>query len=190
VRTTAEELRSVLLPVPLAEAELAAKPASAVLVLLRPSGPGLEVLLGRRARRAGDPWSGQISFPGGHRHADDPSLLETALRETREEMNLDLEGRATVLGHLAPRSPGNVPEMLVVPFVALADAPLDPRPGPEMEEAFWAPLAELPPSVGPTAVSTRFGELRVSAFLWRDRVIWGLTYRILEELLRLVGLGP
>jgi 8-oxo-dGTP pyrophosphatase MutT (NUDIX family) len=187
VRTTAEELRSVLLPVPLAEAELEAKPASAVLVLLRPAGGGLEVLLGRRVRRAGDPWSGQISFPGGHRHADDPSLLETALRETHEEMNLELDGRATVLGHLAPRSPGNVPAMLVVPFVALADAPLDPRPGPEMEEAFWAPLAELPPSAGPTVVDTRFGELRVSAFLWRDRVIWGLTYRILEELLRLVG---
>ncbi len=188
MRTSAEDLRRVLLPVSLAEAELEAKPASAVLVLLRPMGDGLEVLLGRRVRRSGDPWSGQISLPGGHRHAEDPSLLETALRETREEMELDLEGRADVLGHLPPRSPGNVPEMLVVPFVARATADLDPRPGPEMEEAFWAPLAELPPSRGISVVATRIGELRVSAFLWRDRVIWGLTFRILEELLRLVGL--
>ncbi len=189
MRTSAEELRKVLLPVGLAQAELAARPASAVLVLLRPGHDGLEVLLGKRVRRTEDPWSGQISLPGGHRHAKDPSLLETALRETAEEMNLDLRGRAEILGHLAPRSPGNVPTMLVVPFVALTTERVEARPGPEMEAAFWAPLPELPPSWGPTTVPTRVGELRVPAFLWRDKVIWGLTYRILEELLVLVGLS-
>ncbi len=189
MRTTADALRKVLLPPSLAQAELEAKPAAAVLVLLRPAGDGLEVLLGKRARRTEDPWSGQISFPGGHRHADDPSLLETALRETREEMNLDVRGKAEVLGHLAPRSPGNVPTMLVVPFVALAGAPVDARPGPEMEAAFWAPLADLPPAWGRSTVHTRVGELTVPAFLWKGRVVWGLTYRILEELLVLVGLS-
>lgn len=175
------------MPADLAEAELASKPSSAVLVLLRPAGDGLETLLGLRVRRSGDPWSGQISFPGGRRHPEDRSLLETALRETREEVNLDLGGRARVLGHLAPRSPGNVPEMLVVPFVAYAEGALEPRPGPEMTETFWAPLADLPPSRSQTVVSTRIGELKVPAFLWKNRVVWGLTYRILEELLVLVG---
>ncbi len=189
MRTSATELRKVLLPPTLAESELEAKPASAVLVLLRPAGAGLEVLLGKRVRRTEDPWSGQISLPGGHRHEEDPSLLETALRETREEMSLDIRGRAEILGHLAPRSPGNVPAMLVVPFVALAPGRLDARPGPEMEAAFWVPLADLPPAWGKTTVHTRVGELHVPAYLWRDRVIWGLTYRILEELLVLVGLS-
>lgn len=187
MRTSREDLRKVLLPAELAEAELESKPSSAVLVLLRPAGDGLEVLLGERTRRSEDPWSGQISFPGGHRHREDPSLLETALRETREEVNLDLRGQAEVLGHLAPRSPGNVPEMLVVPFVAFASARLEPRPGPEMTEAFWAPLLGLPPTRGKTVVPTRVGELTVPAFLWQGRVIWGFTYRILEELLHLVG---
>jgi 8-oxo-dGTP pyrophosphatase MutT (NUDIX family) len=190
VRTTPEELRKGLRPPDLAEAELASKPSSAVMVLLRPAGDGLEILLGRRARRSGDPWSGQLSFPGGHHHREDGSLLETALRETREEVNLDLRGHARILGHLAPRSPGNVPDMLVVPFVAFAEGLLEPRPGPEMTETFWAPLADLPPSRSQTVVSTRIGELTVPAFLWKDRVIWGLTYRILEELLVLIGLGP
>ncbi len=183
MRAAPDELRKALLPVGLAEAELAARSASAVLVLLRPAGDGLEVLLGHRARRAGDPWSGQVSFPGGHRHIDDASLVETALRETKEEVNLDLGGRAEVLGHLPPRSPRNVPEMLVVPFVAYTTAPLDPRPGPEMVETFWVPLAALPPSRATTDVETRFGPLRVPAFLWKGLVIWGLTFRILEELL-------
>ena len=187
MRTAPEDLRRVLLPVPLAEAELESKPSSAVLVLLRPAGDGLEVLLGRRVRRSGDPWSGQISFPGGHRHREDASLLDTALRETREEVNLDLRGPAEVLGHLAPRSPGNVPEMLVVPFVAYASARLEPRPGPEMSETFWVPLGSLPGTRGRSVVPTRVGELTVPAFLWEGRVVWGLTYRILEELLRLVN---
>ncbi len=187
MRVSADDLRKVLLPSELAEAELASKPSAAVLVLLRPAGDGLEVLLGRRVRRSEDPWSGQISLPGGHRHAEDPSLLETALRETREEVNLDLRGRAEVLGHLAPRSPGNVPEMLVVPFVAYAAAAVAPHPGPEMAETFWAPLAQLPRTRERTVVHTRVGELTVPAFRWQGRVIWGLTYRILEELLLLVG---
>ncbi len=187
MRTTADALRKVLLPPELAEAELASKPSSAVLVLLRPAASGLEVLLGERVRRSEDPWSGQIALPGGHRHGEDSSLLETALRETREEVNLDLAGRAEILGHLAPRAPGNVPGMLVVPFVAYASAALEPRPGPEMAQTFWAPLAELPPTRQRTVVHLRIGELAVPAFLWQGRVIWGFTFRILEELLHLVG---
>ncbi len=188
VRTSAEDLRKVLLPVTLAQAELEAKPASAVLVLLRPAGGGLEVLLGKRVHRTEDPWSGQISLPGGHRHDEDPSLLDTAIRETREEVNLDVRGNAEILGHLPPRRPRNVPTMLVVPFVALATSPMEPRPGPEMEATFWASLEALHASIGRTTVETRFGELRVPAFLWQGLVIWGLTYRILEELLLLVGI--
>lgn len=189
MRTTAEELRKELLTADLGEAEVGSKSASAVLILLRPAGNGLEVLLGQRAQWRGDPWSGQISFPGGHHHREDGSLLETALRETREEANLDLRGLADVLGHLAPRSPRVFPGLFIVPFVALASGPLDPRPGPEMVEMFWVPLAELPPSEARTVVATRIGDLKVPAFLWRGRVIWGLTFRILEELLELVGIG-
>lgn len=187
MRTSAAELRKVLLPPMLAEAELASKPASAVMVLLRPGADGPEALLGQRVRRSGDPWSGQISFPGGHHHVEDGPLVETALRETREEANLDLRARAEILGHLAPRSPANAPAMLVVPFVAWAAGPVEPRPGPEMEAVFWAPLAALPSTRGEATVATRVGELRVPAFLWEGRVIWGLTFRILEELLRLMA---
>ena len=186
VRTAAEAIRAVLRPVALSESEGRERPVAAVLVLLRAQEGGLEVLLGRRAQRPGDPWSGQISLPGGRHHPSDGSLLGTALRETREETNLVLEGRAEILGRLRPRAPANVPGMSVVPFVALGTAALDPEPGPEMEETFWAPLTDLPPSSGRTVVTTLLGELDVPAFLWRDRVIWGFTYRVLDELLGLL----
>ncbi len=184
-----EQIRKVLLPLELAESELRAKPAAAVLLLLRPHGGRLQALLAKRVRRPEDPWSGQISLPGGRQHEGDGSLLATASRETKEEVNVDLAGHVGVLGHMAPRSPGNVPELLVVPFVGFATAELDPRPGPEMEEVFWVPLDELPPSWARTIVATRIGELHVPAFLWRDRVIWGFTFRVLEELLALLGLS-
>lgn len=188
-RDSADALRRVLLPLELAEAELKAKPAAAVMVLLRRGPKGLEILLATRVKREGDPWSGQIGLPGGLYRKEDGTILGTAFRETKEEVGLDLDGRAEVLGHMPPRAPGNKPEMLVVPYVALASSPLEPRPGPEVAETFWVVLADLPPTRDFVVVPTILGDLRVRAFLHEGRVIWGFTYRLLEELLVLVGLS-
>src|SRR5207245_1320398 len=138
-----ERLRKFLLPLELAEAELKAKPAAAVMASLRDGPRGLEVLLGERTKREGDPWSGQIGLPGGRHRDEDPTMLATALRETKEEVGIDLEGRAEILGHMPPRAPGNKPEVLVVPYVALATEPIEATPGPEMASVFWVPLEAL-----------------------------------------------
>src|SRR5438309_8055794 len=127
-----ERLRKFLLPLELAEAELKAKPAAAVMIIVRDGPRGLEVLLGERTKREGDPWSGQIGLPGGRHRAEDPTMLATAVRETNEEVGIDLEGRAEILGHMPPRAPGNKPEVLVVPYVALATEPIEATPGPEI----------------------------------------------------------
>ena len=184
-----DALRRLLLPVELAEAELRAKPAAAVLVLFREGPRGLEVLLAERARREGDPWSGHIGLPGGMRHPEDASVLATALRETEEEVGLRLDGRAEVLGHLPPRAPANRPEVLVAPYVALAAREVEPRPSAEIVGTFWCPLEDLPPTRTTAVVPTILGELTVPAFLHEGRVIWGFTYRLLEELLVLLGLN-
>lgn len=184
-----ERLRKFLLPIELAEAELKAKPAAAVMIILREEPSGLEVLLGERRKREGDPWSGQIGLPGGRHHAEDGTLLGTALRETREEVGIDLAGRAEILGHMPPRAPGNKPELLVVPYVALAKDPIDPRPSPEMTSVFWCRLAELSSTQAKSVVSTILGELSVPSYTCEGRLIWGFTYRILEELLVYVGLS-
>lgn len=183
----ADSLRRILLPAELAEAELKAKPAAAVMVVLREGPRGLEILLGERVRREGDPWSGQIGLPGGRHRVEDGSILDTGLRETREEVGIDLHGRADILGHMAPRAPGNKPEMLVVPYVALARGPFEPNIGPELTSTFWCPLEDLPPTRTTAVVSTILGELAVPAFVYEGKLIWGFTYRILEELLVLLG---
>ena len=184
-----DRLRRILFPVELAEAELRAKPAAAVALLLRAGERGFEVLLVERARREGDPWSGHVGLPGGMHRAEDGSVLGTAIRETREEIGIDLSRHADVLGHMAPRAPANRPDVLVVPFVALARGRVESSIGAEVTSTFWAPLADLPETLTTTDVRTSVGPLRVPAFVHEGRVIWGFTYQVLEELVALLERG-
>jgi 8-oxo-dGTP pyrophosphatase MutT (NUDIX family) len=153
-----------------------------------PDGP--RVLLMKRVERAGDPWSGHISLPGGGYQSSDASLLETAIRETHEELGIDLAG-ARLLGSLEPLHPRmSGPRGLeVTPFVFATEAALEPVCGPEALSAFWLPL--------PLAASGSLDEPYTypstqAAFpSWRydGHVIWGLTWRILGDLLA-VGREP
>jgi 8-oxo-dGTP pyrophosphatase MutT (NUDIX family) len=75
---------------------------AAVAAVLRapPDGGDAEILLMRRAERHGDPWSGHMAFPGGRREEGDATLLDTAIREAREEVGLDLRAHGTLLARL------------------------------------------------------------------------------------------
>lgn len=96
-------------------------------------GPDDELLFIHRAIRAGDVWSGHMAFPGGREDPDDPSLLHTAIRETSEELGLDLSG-AECLGALTPlASPRGTPVQLhVVPWVFRVPAWTELRPNEEV----------------------------------------------------------
>jgi 8-oxo-dGTP pyrophosphatase MutT (NUDIX family) len=148
-----------------------------------------EVLLMRRAEREGDRWSGQIGLPGGHADAGDRDLLATALREAREEVGLDLERDARLLGRLAPvqaKARGALLSMWITPFVFHAAGELAPVPGPEAVEVFWFPLARA--RAGELTSTHRYLREKEERVLpaWRDgeRVVWGLTYEILSSFLR------
>ena len=64
--------------------------------------------------------AGEISFPGGKLDADDSDLLETALRETREEIGLTI-AREQVIGQLKPVVTLNS-GFMILPFVAVTDS--------------------------------------------------------------------
>lgn len=70
--------------------ENAGEVASAVAIIIDSNRVNRSVLLIRRRDRQGDPWSGQIAFPGGHKSKDDQTLLQTAVREASEEVGIDL----------------------------------------------------------------------------------------------------
>lgn len=166
---------------------------AAVAVIFRITGDdALELLMIERARYEGDPWSGHIAFPGGRSEPGDASLLATAVRETREETGIDLAADGRIFGaleRLHPMTP-RLPPISIAPFVALLmrDAPL--ALSEEVAGAFWVPLATLQRADVSCEVEIPVGgALRtVRAFVHGRYTIWGLTERIIRDLLsRLEG---
>lgn len=161
---------------------------AAVSVLLAPDPDS--VLLIRRAERSGDPWSGHIGLPGGRAERGDADLVDTAIRETAEEIGWPLS-RDALLGELDdvwPRTP--LPQIIVVrPFIFRAAARRPTTPSPEVAEAFWVPLAELrdPTIYRDTPLQVRGQSLVFPAYHLPQGVVWGLTERILTPLLSLTA---
>ena len=158
---------------------------AAVALVLRPYGADdAALLLIRRATRAGDPWSGQIGLPGGRFDVSDPSLEYTALRETIEEVGIDLQRGGRVLGQLddlRPRTPV-LPPIIVRPFVCAIERTSDLVLSDEVAEARWVRLSTLfaPGAKGETTVQVRDLTMRVQAYRHEDFTIWGMTERILS----------
>src|SRR5215471_21768996 len=73
---------------------------AAVAAILRDREGEAEVLLIRRAQKTGDPWSGHMAFPGGRQDPSDLDLLHTAVRETQEEVGLELSPGRNLIGRL------------------------------------------------------------------------------------------
>ena len=93
---------------------------AAVAAVVRDGAEGAEMLFIRRAENEHDPWSGQMAFPGGRQDPGDPSPLAAAIRETREELDLDLERGGVCLGRLsdvAAVSRGRPLSLVIIPFV-------------------------------------------------------------------------
>lgn len=174
------------------------RPAAVAVVVRFPEGPDAEagpsILLMRRTEQEGDPWSGHVSFPGGRMEPGDADLLATAIRETREELGIDLAVSAAFIGGLEPIvATGRVinrplPATGVAPFVFVETSPLEPRPGPEAESVFWLPIARA--AAGDYNAETEYvhqgAPMRFPAWKYQGYVIWGLTLRMLSSLVETV----
>lgn len=121
---------------------------------------------------------GQIAFPGGKLDLADDDLLDTALRETREELGLVVE-RGQVIGQL-PSVITQSSGYEITPFVYIADKVDKMVPNSEVDEILCAPLAELFDTV---TTSNELG----TVFVHGGHTVWGATARILLSLGRKVG---
>ena len=138
------------------------------------------ILLIRRAERAGDPWSGQVAFPGGKMQEGDVTARDTAVRETMEEVGIDLNRSSEFLGYgrVATTHTGT---MDVVPAVFELKESVEVKPNGEVASFRWVELDELlAPSARSTYQLDRDGSAAgMPAYQVGDYLVWGLTYRIL-----------
>lgn len=125
--------------------------------------------------------AGEISFPGGLRHAEDATLRDTALRETEEELGLP-SFSVNVVGALPPVHTF-VSGILVVPFVGMLSARPAFRPNPgEIAEVLEYPLARLAEAESEVELPGGDHVYLGYAYEMEDHTIWGATARILHSL--------
>jgi len=158
------------------------EPVAAVAIIINPNDRGGSILLIRRTERVGDPWSGQMAFPGGHKSHDDRDFLATAIREAREEVGIDLQEHE-LLGPL-PVMYSRTRRVPVAPYVFQLKADVAVKSNDEVAESFWVPLSTLSEiNASKTEVRVEEDKLNVDAYVYHGNVIWGLTLRIINLLL-------
>ncbi|MEA2707051.1 MAG: hypothetical protein QOH22_1839 [Gemmatimonadaceae bacterium] len=165
--------------------------AAVALIFRAGEGGAPELLFIKRADYPADPWSGQVALPGGREEAGDANLADTAVRETREETGIDLRSDGTVIGTLDDLRPQTIrlPAITVRPYVVLLNRVDSLLLSDEVALAFWVPLEQLRQagSWRDTSVNARGIQLSARAFHHEGHVIWGMTERILAQLLALLG---
>jgi 8-oxo-dGTP pyrophosphatase MutT (NUDIX family) len=147
-----------------------------------------KVLFTQRGRQLAD-HRGQVAFPGGRREAEDAGPLQTALRETLEEVGIRPE-QIEPLGILNPVDTST--RYRIWPVVGILREPvmLNPTP-PEVQEAFWIPLAWLMEAGRwkwklVEAQTGRQGHRSIFFEAYYGRVIWGATGMITCRLLEIL----
>ncbi len=177
-----DQIEAALLPVDAALSLTAHGREAAVLVpMRRTSGDVVSLVFTRRPEHM-PRHAGEISFPGGRPEPSDDGLLDTALRETHEELGIPPDA-VRVLGGLPPISTF-VTDFAVHPVVGEVPAslPLTPHPG-EVDEVLEYGLDEL--ARVRTTQNWEAGAQRFDTDIFEldGNVIWGATARILGSLL-------
>jgi len=182
-RTSFRERIRRALADPTPEAPLTGPRTAAIALILVELDATLELLLIERATREGDPWSGHMALPGGHRDATDSDLGATAERETLEEVGLDLRLYGERVGRLTDTTPVRGVPLAVRPYVYLLGARPTLSLSSEVRNALWVPVALLLSGSAHTTHTLVRGDQRFEFPAWDidGHRVWGLTYRVLDE---------
>ena len=167
------------------------KRAAVALVLQLQAGE-LSVLMIRRADREGDPWSGQMAFPGGRLEPGDANGLEAARRETAEEVGLHLGAQEPCIGRLSELNAVNRRfrgGLVITPYVFRLHRRVNFHPNDEVAECVWVPLEFLLDTDNRQQMTWERGgvTLRLPCYFFEGRRIWGLSLQMLDELMDIVA---
>jgi 8-oxo-dGTP pyrophosphatase MutT (NUDIX family) len=166
---------------------------AAVAIILRDTEHGTEFLLMQRAFHEMDPWSGQMSFPGGKIDPEDATAKAAAIRETEEEVGIvlrepDYIGR---LDDLYGLKVDNQYSVHVAPFVFKPQRELKPYGNHEVADLVWVPLSWVEdPANKHDYIHPRSNNLKMPAVMIdanKDQILWGLSLRMLSIMYELLG---
>lgn len=166
---------------------------SAVAMILRETGSGIETLMIKRADHDGDPWSGHMAFPGGRLEDQDTNILHTARRETLEEIGLDTDQHTQYLGRLSDvmsHSGKGLKAMVVTPYLFTIEQVPELSINHEVAEVIWVPLAFLADYSNRQEMDWQVNRmtLKLPCYFYQQRRIWGLSLMMLDELVGQVKL--
>jgi 8-oxo-dGTP pyrophosphatase MutT (NUDIX family) len=151
---------------------------AAVLVIIHYNDDTPHLFLTKRSSKI-TAHANEVSFPGGSFDKADTSLADTAIRETKEEIDLNFQ-KSDLIGHLdVVRTMTS--NFIIYPFVTLQDKTLIPNIlNDEVQDIMDAPLIETLQTIDKDYIHSSFED--AYKFTYQREVIWGATARILKQL--------
>lgn len=124
--------------------------------------------------------AGEISFPGGKIDASDENLLDTAIRETQEEIGLSVP-RNNIIGQLKPVQTRNS-GFTIIPFVAILDAIPNLQPNSEVDEILHFPIISLLQTLQDDDDPGHRSLFEAYKLTYQEKLIWGASARMLKQI--------
>mgnify|MGYP000320626406 FL=1 len=160
---------------------------ASVTIIIRRKNQSFDLLLIKRAERKGDPWSGDMAFPGGKMSREDKSIYHTGLRELHEEIGLS-DDKLKHIGRLSDqltKTHSGFRPMIVSPFVFELNDHAEFTLNHEVAEVIWVPLVHFSTSLNRKNMIWKVKGLKVNlpCYWYKNRRVWGLTLRMIDELI-------
>ncbi len=169
---------------------LPAQRCSAVALIFHEQNNSLKLCFGQRAPYEGDPWSGDMAFPGGKAEKEDRTFHDVARREVYEETGLRLEDHH-LLGTLKEtRAFGSRkrPPLIVRPMIyAFHEQPAPFNLGSELTAAYWIPVTHLWDRKNWTTLVYSANGQTYPGIRYGEQIIWGFTLRVLIAFSEFMG---
>jgi 8-oxo-dGTP pyrophosphatase MutT (NUDIX family) len=124
--------------------------------------------------------AGEISFPGGKLDSTDSDLLQTALRETSEEIGLTIS-KEQVIGQLEPVVTLNS-GFLILPFISVVDEISPLSANCEVEKIFHIPLESFLKTAAKDPDPSHNIIQEMYTFEYQNQIVWGASARILKQI--------
>ncbi len=163
---------------------------AAVAIILQQRQDDVFVLMQKRVERKGDPWSGDMAFPGGKAEKSDKDSWATACRETMEEIGVSLD-KAQYLGQLSDMVAVKHQLnglMLVTPHVCILEGPINCQLNHEVSEVVWIPLSLLMNANQQSIFKKDVGHIKIkfSCYFYGHYKVWGLSLAMLKKLKKII----